>query len=81
MEDTSVKVLNSKEKEEYHCSTLKVRDNQRDYFLTCEEVLCGDQLKLTVEHYKESAPNPEEKPTYDYAGCISMREIEVYPAN
>ena len=68
MEDTSLKVLNSKTGQESLCSTLKVKDDQTDYVLQCERVVCGDGLKLTVEH---------SKPGYDYRGCLHIGEIEV----
>ena len=72
MEDTSLTVLNSKTGQESLCATLKVKDDQRDYFLTCGSVVCGDGLRLTVEHPKTG---------YDYRACLRIGEIEVYPEN
>ena len=70
MEDTRVTVLNSGTRQESLCNTLKVKDDQRDYVLQCGSEVCGDGLKLWVEH---------PKPGYDYQGCLHVGEIEVCP--
>ena len=71
MKDTRITVLNSEQSTAQDCNVLadQMKDGVIDYEVWCTDkvAVCGDQLKLEVEH---------DKHTYDAA--IQLAEIQVY---
>ena len=73
MDDMRVLVVNNGERTESLCGVLKVRDVRtiegQTYRIPCN-LKCGDEVKLTVRHDRNSG--------YDINACIHMSQITAY---